>query len=121
MRKHAPNINNNNYLIVNKNYSNKTCKNWGMEKEVHYNKTFNFLKLSKCWIYIVPSLLALVCYVNGIDGDFVHDDVFAITSNPDVYGKTSISEMFQNDFWGKPLASAKSHKSYRPLTVMSFR
>jgi hypothetical protein len=28
--------------------------------------------------------------------------------------------MLQADYWGTPLASNRSHKSYRPLTVFSF-
>ena len=34
---------------------------------------------------------------------------------------TSLSEVFSNDFWGAPLASNESHKSYRPLTVLTLR
>ena len=29
--------------------------------------------------------------------------------------------VFGNDFWGLPLSDPESHKSYRPLTVLSFR
>ena len=32
-----------------------------------------------------------------------------------------LSEVFRNDFWGMPLSDPESHKSYRPLTVLSFR
>ena len=34
---------------------------------------------------------------------------------------TPLSSVFRNDFWGLPLSDAESHKSYRPLTVLSFR
>ena len=32
----------------------------------------------------------------------------------------SINRMFENDFWGTPMADEDSHRSYRPLTVLSF-
>eukprot|EP01047_Picozoa_sp_COSAG01_P091823 COSAG01_NODE_23334_length_819_cov_0.929167_1_plen_195_part_10 len=30
-------------------------------------------------------------------------------------------QLLSDDFWGEPMASPNSHKSYRPLTVLSFR
>jgi len=32
-----------------------------------------------------------------------------------------ISKIFSNDFWGLPLKRNDSHKSYRPITVLTFR
>ncbi|XP_013381670.1 transmembrane and TPR repeat-containing protein 1-like [Lingula anatina] len=71
--------------------------------------------------YVLPSAACLLCYVNSLQGDFVHDDVSAIKSNGDVTGNTPWSQMFSNDFWGKSMADNTSHKSYRPLCVLSFR
>jgi hypothetical protein len=55
--------------------------------------------------------------------EFVHDDVHAITNNADISAETlkPIAEIFKNDFWGIPIHTEQSHKSYRPLTVISFR
>ena len=79
---------------------------------------------------------------SSLDGDFVHDDVEAVLRNPDVtsaYAAASgaagdgtilggggrpprgVAEVFANDFWGSPMASNRSHKSYRPLTTLLFR
>jgi hypothetical protein len=41
--------------------------------------------------------------------------------NRDVLGETSLYRLFRNDFWGQDIALSDSHKSYRPLTVLSFR
>ena len=30
-------------------------------------------------------------------------------------------QLFKNDFWGTPISDPESHKSYRPLTILSFR
>ena len=44
----------------------------------------------------------------------------AVLSNPSVVGRNSISA-FTSDYWGVPLSHPGSHKSYRPLTTLSFR
>jgi hypothetical protein len=72
-------------------------------------------------VYLVPAFAAVLCYLNGINGDFVHDDVYAIKDNPDVTGQAPLANVWRNDFWGKSMCDNTSHKSYRPLTVLSFR
>lgn len=71
------------------------------------------------------SVLAVVlgagCYWNSLDGGLVHDDVFAVKDNMDLRADTPLSHLFLHDFWGESMSSAVSHKSYRPLTVLSFR
>ncbi len=69
----------------------------------------------------LATLLVLLCYWNGLNGDLVHDDIFAIRDNRDLRTDTPLAQVFQDDFWGKPMSSALSHKSYRPLTVLTFR
>jgi len=42
--------------------------------------------------------------------------------NRDVNGPdTSWETIFTNDYWGRPMNSASSHKSWRPLSILSFR
>ena len=54
--------------------------------------------------------------VTGIlQGELVFDDTAAILSNDDVQMKTPWSDLLVNDFWGTPMVSKGSHKSYRPL------
>ena len=66
--------------------------------------------------------ISIGCFLNSMTGDFVHDDLSAICSNPDVVGRrSSLSQIFSNDFWGKAMSDPDSHKSYRPLTILSFR
>ena len=66
-------------------------------------------------------LVSVACFGNSLTGDFVHDDLSAICANPDVMGKSGLLQVFANDFWGKPMSDPDSHKSYRPLTTLSFR
>ncbi|XP_071791309.1 protein O-mannosyl-transferase TMTC1-like isoform X1 [Asterias amurensis] len=66
-------------------------------------------------------VLATLCYVNTLGYDLVHDDVFAIQNNRDVRPGTPLRNLLWDDFWGKPMSDNSSHKSYRPLCVLSFR
>ncbi|KAI5643540.1 hypothetical protein NE865_04342 [Phthorimaea operculella] len=72
-------------------------------------------------IYSMVVATAVLSYVNSLNGDFVHDDIPAIVTNGDVTGRNSLKQLFLDDFWGTPMADVNSHKSYRPLTTLSFR
>lgn len=72
-------------------------------------------------ISLVIVALCSITYWNSLNGDFVHDDLPAIVQNPDVLGTTSIRKLFTNDFWGRPMSDPESHKSYRPITTLTFR
>ncbi|VDI71048.1 Hypothetical predicted protein, partial [Mytilus galloprovincialis] len=65
--------------------------------------------------------LAVLCFANSYDGDFVFDDSEAVTGNKDLKPETPLLSLFHHDFWGRKLDSKTSHKSYRPLTVLTFR
>ena len=65
--------------------------------------------------------LCALCYGNSLRGEFVHDDVWAIVNNPDVRAAAPVAAAFTNDFWGKRMAENTSHKSYRPLCVLTFK
>jgi hypothetical protein len=41
--------------------------------------------------------------------------------NQDIHGSATLIEIFSNDYWGRPMMAEASHKSWRPLTVLSFR
>ena len=73
------------------------------------------------FLLLLPALLALLVYSNSLHGDFVMDDTAAIVKNMDLRPNiTSIlNDVFQNDFWGTPIDTEESHKSYRPLTVLT--
>lgn len=65
--------------------------------------------------------LVILCYWNSLFCGFVFDDVSAILDNKDLHPSTPLLNLFRNDFWGTPMAEERSHKSYRPLTVLTFR
>jgi tetratricopeptide (TPR) repeat protein len=67
------------------------------------------------------AIIALAVYSNSLYGEFVMDDTVAIIKNEDLRPTTELRQLFINDFWGSPVASEDSHKSYRPLTVLTYR
>uniref|UniRef100_A0A4X2KAJ1 Transmembrane O-mannosyltransferase targeting cadherins 1 n=1 Tax=Vombatus ursinus TaxID=29139 RepID=A0A4X2KAJ1_VOMUR len=71
---------------------------------------------------VLLTTVCCLCYGNSLPGEFVHDDVWAIVNNPDVWAAAPLSwGIFANDFWGKGMAENTSHKSYRPLCVLTFK
>ena len=66
-------------------------------------------------------LLSVACYLNSLSGELVHDDIFAVRDNQDLRSATPIAQLLRDDFWGESMRSPVSHKSYRPLTVLTFR
>lgn len=72
-------------------------------------------------IALVSSVSFLV-YYNSLWGGFVFDDHRAILTNDDLDAeKTELWGLFVNDFWGGHMSRTESHKSYRPLTVLTYR
>lgn len=65
--------------------------------------------------------LCLMSYYNSTQCGLVFDDISAIRDNKDLRPTTPLKNIFLNDFWGTPMRKEHSHKSYRPLTVLTFR
>ena len=81
-------------------------------------KKLDVSTLTACAVVFV---VAGLCFAGSLDGEFVFDDAEAVTNNEDVRPETPLAQLFQNDFWGTNIKNNKSHKSYRPLTILSFR
>ncbi|GAX26251.1 hypothetical protein FisN_16Lh079 [Fistulifera solaris] len=81
--------------------------------------TWLFLHLL-CWaMYIFP---VFVTSRHNLHRDPVLDELHILSpDNQDVNGDSTWTEIFSNDYWGRPMHSSSSHKSWRPLTVLSFR
>ncbi|KAJ6646633.1 Protein O-mannosyl-transferase Tmtc3 [Pseudolycoriella hygida] len=79
------------------------------------NKNPKFLHI------LLITIVSLLCYYNSIKCDFVFDDISAIKDNKDLRPDTPLKQIFLNDFWGTPMQKEQSHKSYRPLCVLTFR
>jgi hypothetical protein len=66
-------------------------------------------------------VLTGAAYHNALTGDFAYDDHFAIKNNPDATGKSNFWDLWSHDYWGQDISREDSHKSYRPLTIISYR
>eukprot|EP00545_Synedropsis_sp_CCMP1620_P013384 CAMPEP_0119020324 /NCGR_PEP_ID=MMETSP1176-20130426/23812_1 /TAXON_ID=265551 /ORGANISM="Synedropsis recta cf, Strain CCMP1620" /LENGTH=615 /DNA_ID=CAMNT_0006974731 /DNA_START=187 /DNA_END=2030 /DNA_ORIENTATION=+ len=67
-------------------------------------------------VYLIPIL------THPYEGGPVLDESHIIGSNnADVAGTTSLHDVFINDYWGRPMDSESSHKSWRPVTILTFR
>uniref|UniRef100_A0A8C8K9X3 dolichyl-phosphate-mannose--protein mannosyltransferase n=1 Tax=Oncorhynchus tshawytscha TaxID=74940 RepID=A0A8C8K9X3_ONCTS len=91
------------------------------QTEINWDQQIPLPKLSPFHAKIAVALVALLCFINSYDGDFVFDDSEAIINNKDLIPSTPLNNIWRNDFWGSNLSSNNSHKSYRPLTVLTFR
>ena len=72
-------------------------------------------------VALFSSVLTFLLHIITIYGSFVWDDRAAILGNPDILGTRPILDAFKHDFWGQDMTLEMSHKSYRPLTVLSLR
>lgn len=70
---------------------------------------------------VVVSCVSVLCYFNSCKGAFVFDDSEAIVGNKDLSPDIPLGKLFLHDFWGTNVSSNTSHKSYRPLTILTFR
>lgn len=70
---------------------------------------------------LLAGAAAAAAYANALHGAFVMDDDVAVVKNADLRPETPWHALFRNDYWGTPLHTEDSHKSYRPLAVLTFR
>eukprot|EP00899_Mesostigma_viride_P019802 jgi/Mesvir1/27823/Mv07501-RA.1 len=78
--------------------------------------------LSRYGYHLVVATFASLVYLNSLPNEFAFDDLFAITRNKDVTDPSvPLKDLLHHDFWGQEVSKRDSHKSYRPVTVLSFR
>uniref|UniRef100_M4AG21 dolichyl-phosphate-mannose--protein mannosyltransferase n=1 Tax=Xiphophorus maculatus TaxID=8083 RepID=M4AG21_XIPMA len=91
------------------------------QTELYWDHHIPLPRLGPVQAKVAVAVVALLCFINSYDGEFVFDDSEAIVNNKDLKPTTPLSNIWRNDFWGSNLSSNSSHKSYRPLTVLTFR
>lgn len=78
----------------------------------------------------IQSLVHLLCFLlylipiltpNPYGGPTLDEMHIMNPDNKDISGESTIEDVFKNDYWGRPMQSESSHRSWRPLTVLSFR
>ena len=70
-------------------------------------------------IYLLPMLLP---HPDNQGRPVLDEMHITSTDNRDVNDDSvSFHEIFTNDYWGRPMNASNSHKSWRPLSILSFR
>lgn len=82
------------------------------------SKTLN--SFGRYFAIAILIILSVLCFYNSYDGDFVFDDQPAILTNKVIRESKKFSDFFIHDFWGQPIRLPQSHKSFRPLTTITF-
>lgn len=78
-------------------------------------------------ILLRPSIwLAVVSVVaywdeKPLNGGLVYDDGGSLLNNVVVNGKVPWHEVWKRDFWGTLMSEPQSHKSFRPITTLTFK
>ena len=70
---------------------------------------------------VACAVVGALLYLNTLDCGLCFDDETALIKNKDLRAVSPWSNLIWNDFWGTPMSSVDSHKSYRPLCVATFR
>ena len=67
-------------------------------------------------------IISVVAYWDStaLHGSFVYDDAGSVARNVVVNGKVPWTDVFTRDFWGTSMAEPASHKSFRPITTLTF-
>lgn len=78
-------------------------------------------------LFLRPSLfLAIITIIaywdqRALNGGLVYDDGGSLKNNVVVAGNVPWHEVFRRDFWGTLMSEPQSHKSFRPITTLTFR
>ena len=87
----------------------------------HEQSGFGGAKPSNRLAFVLVPFVGACCCLNTLYGSIVWDDRAAVMMNKDVRAEAPLADLFVHDFWGTHIGHRESHKSYRPLTVLTFR
>lgn len=108
----------------------KSNKKEFIEKKEEENEKENFedkkikkkIKFfSKNFMFLIIGIISVLIYWNTLYGTFIFDDEYTVVKNMDVSLSEDWKSVFFHDYWGKDISHPMSHKSYRPITTLTFR
>jgi Domain of unknown function (DUF1736) len=70
------------------------------------------------------ALIAVLAYWDretALCGSFVYDDAGSIKNNVVVNNSVPWTQVFYRDYWGTKMTNVQSHKSFRPITTLTFK
>ena len=117
--------------------STKTSTTTDKPHTTKNDPTTNTLQQSLRWMYrlmhfiyqnillrpsVYVGLITFLAYYDNtaLHGSFVYDDAGTIKTNVVVTQKVPWTDVFYRDFWGTLMTEIQSHKSFRPITTLSF-
>ena len=71
------------------------------------------------WVAIITAIA--YCDWKALHGKWVYDDSGSVAKNVVVIGAVPWTDAFTRDFWGTSMSEVTSHKSFRPITTLSFK
>ena len=79
----------------------------------------SFLLRPSLWV----GLVSIVAYWDNdaLHGTWVYDDSGSVAKNVVVIGQVPWTDAFTRDYWGTSMQEISSHKSFRPVTTLSFK
>ena len=72
-------------------------------------------------LMLAAAVATVVLYGPALEGEFVWDDRAAVVNNREARWDAAWASLSSTDFWGQRLTLATSHKSWRPLTTLTYR
>jgi protein O-mannosyl-transferase len=78
-----------------------------------------FISRPSVWV----GLAAVIAYWDerALKGNWVYDDAGSVLKNVVVNGEVPWKDAFTRDFWGTSMNEITSHKSFRPITTLTFK
>jgi hypothetical protein len=76
------------------------------------------IHIACCLVYMLPILTPSEYNTGTAVLDEMH---ILVPAQQDVYGTSDLRTIFSNDYWGRSMQAHNSHKSWRPLSILSFR
>jgi Domain of unknown function (DUF1736) len=84
-----------------------------------FQRLLSLLKRPSLWVTIIA--IGAYCDPQALRGKWVYDDAGSVAKNVVVNGQVPWEDAFTRDFWGTPMNEPASHKSFRPVTTLTFK
>jgi len=89
------------------------------EKRWQLFRTYSQVVTKYLAVFLIS--VAAYCGKDSLNAPFAYDDEGTIVQNRTIRPETPMKVLWESDYWSQNLTSSDSHKSYRPLTTLTFR
>lgn len=102
----------------------KASGNLHLQEQQHPEVSAWMIRLLRVVVHIVCIAMYLIPVLqpNEFGGPTLDEIHIMSPEQKDIHDpRTSLRTIFSDDYWGRPMNAENSHKSWRPLTILSFR